>query len=171
MTIPTQTALPELTLTRVFNAPRELVFQAWTDPDHLARWWGSPGIPMRVISADVRPGGRFFYEQTTPDGGIMRALLIFRELEAPSRIVFVNAFADADGQIGRAPFSEHWPLQTMTTLTLTEDSGQTRLTLQGSPLDATAEENAMFSSFMGSMQQGFAGSFAQLEAHLAAVAG
>ncbi|THF71773.1 SRPBCC domain-containing protein [Deinococcus sp. Arct2-2] len=166
----TETAHPELTLTRVFNAPRELVFQAWTDPDHLARWWGSPGVPLRVVSADIRPGGRFLYQQTTPDGNVMQALLIFRELEPPSRIVFVSAFADAEGQIARAPFSEHWPLQIMTTLTLTEENGQTHLTLQGAPLDATPEEQAMFDGFRANMEQGFAGSFAQLEAHLAAVA-
>jgi uncharacterized protein YndB with AHSA1/START domain len=171
MTISSQTALPELTLTRLFNAPRELVFRAWTDADHLARWWGSPGIPLRVVSADVRPGGSFFYEQTTPDGMTMRGLLIFRELEAPSRIVFVSAFADEGGQIARAPFSEQWPLTVMTTLTLTEENGQTRLTLQGAPLDATPEENAMFDGFRANMEQGFAGSFAQLAAHLAAVAG
>ena len=97
MTIPTEIAHSDLTLTRVFDAPRELVFQAWTDADHLARWWGSPGIPLRVVSADIRPGGSFLYEQTTPDGMTMRGLLIFRELETPSRIVFVSAFADAEG--------------------------------------------------------------------------
>ncbi|MFB9994600.1 SRPBCC domain-containing protein [Deinococcus oregonensis] len=167
----TETARPKLTLTRIFNAPRDLVFQAWTDADHLARWWGSPGVPLRVVNADIRPGGSFFYEQTTPDGGVMQALLIFRELQAPSRIVFVSAFADAAGQIARAPFSPLWPLQVMTTLTLTEEGHQTRLTLQGSPLEATAEENAMFASILGNLEQGFGGTFAQLEAHLAAVAG
>ncbi|WP_019008428.1 SRPBCC family protein [Deinococcus aquatilis] len=168
MTMPTETAHPELALSRLFNAPRELVFQAWTDADHLARWWGSPGVPLRVVSADIRPGGSFFYEQTAPGGGVMRALLIFRELQPPSRIVFISAFADAEGQIVRAPFSEHWPLQVMTTLTLTEENGQTRLTLQGAPLDATPEEQAMFDGFRANIEQGFGGTFAQLEAHLAA---
>jgi uncharacterized protein YndB with AHSA1/START domain len=57
-----------LLLTRVFNAPRELVFKVWTDPEHFGKWWGPQGFSLDVVRMDVRPGGMFLGCQKSPDG-------------------------------------------------------------------------------------------------------
>jgi uncharacterized protein YndB with AHSA1/START domain len=86
---------------------------------------------------------------------------------APERIVFVNSFSDENGAITRAPFSDKWPKEVRNTLTLTEEGGKTTLSLHGGPIGVTDEERAMFESMFASMQQGFSGTFEQLEQYLA----
>jgi uncharacterized protein YndB with AHSA1/START domain len=75
---------PDLVLTRVFDAPREVVFKVWTDPKHVARWWGPRGFQTTIQEMDVRPGGRWRYAMKGPDGNDRFAL-------APSGRVMVQA--------------------------------------------------------------------------------
>ena len=156
----------ELRLTRVLNAPRELVFKAWTEAERLAQWWGPKGFKLNVARLDVRPGGEFLYSMSDNNGFEMWGKFVFREIEAPTRIVFVNSFSDKDGNITRAPFSATWPLEVLNTLTLTERDGKTTLVLSGGPINASEEEQNTFEGGRGSMEQGFAGTFEQLEQYL-----
>jgi uncharacterized protein YndB with AHSA1/START domain len=156
----------ELVITRVFDAPRELVFKAFTEPERLAQWWGPKDFTVRVEQLDLRPGGLCHYCMKSPEGGQTWGLFQYREISAPGRIVFVNSFSDAAGNITRAPFSEVWPLEILNTLTLSEQDGKTTLMLQGGPIHATAEERQTFDKGMASMQQGFGGTFDQLDRYL-----
>lgn len=93
----------ELTINRIFNAPRPLVFDAYTKPEHLMRWWGPTEFPMASCSVDLRPGGKWHYcmkSRTTDDEAW--GLAIYKEVTPPSRLVFTDAFSDADGNINEA---------------------------------------------------------------------
>ena len=102
-----------------------------------------------------------------PDGQIWWGRFVYREIAKPESIVFVNSFSDAVGGVARAPFSATWPLEILNTLTFTEHGGKTTLELRGGPVNPTDEERAMFEGMFGSMQQGFGGTFDQLEEFLA----
>jgi uncharacterized protein YndB with AHSA1/START domain len=156
----------EFTISRVFDAPRSLVFKAQTEAEHLAKWWGPKGYEMLVAKLDLRPGGLFHYRMRSPEGHEMWGRFVYREIVAPERVVFVNSFSDEKGGIIRAPFAPDWPLEVLNVMTLTEDGGKTTLTLRGGPINASAAEINRFNSFHDSMQQGFGGTLDQLEAHL-----
>jgi len=158
---------PEFTLSRVFDAPRELVFKAWSEEEHLARWWGPVGCVIRIRGLDFRPGGVFHYSMTTPDGQEMWGKFVYREIVEPERIVFVNSFADGSANTVRAPFSADWPLDTLSTLTFEAQGGKTKLTLHGVPLTTSEAERRMFEGMFDSMNQGWNGTLDQLADHLA----
>jgi uncharacterized protein YndB with AHSA1/START domain len=156
-----------LKLTRVLNAPRQLVFDVWTDPKHFGQWWGPKGFMLHVSRMDVRPGGVFLGSQRSPDGQVMWGKFEYREVTPPEKLVFVQSFSDEEGNTVRAPFNPNWPLEILNVLTLAEEGGKTVLTLQGSPLNATEEERAVYEGMAASLQQGFEGTFQQLEEYLA----
>jgi uncharacterized protein YndB with AHSA1/START domain len=82
----------EIVITRVFNAPRELVFQAWTDPKHIVQWWGPKGFTTQVVEQDLCPGGKWRYVMIGPDGTEYPAKGIFREIIPFERIVTSDEF-------------------------------------------------------------------------------
>ncbi len=153
-------------ITRTIKAPRALVWAMWSDPVHLPHWWGPKGLSLRVCKLEFKPGGLFHYAMGTPDGKEMWGRFIYGEIVEPEKIVFINSFADAEGQVIRAPFSPVWPLEVHNTLTLEERAGQTVLTLRGHPLKASELEMQTFKAMHPSMQMGFGGTFDQLDAYL-----
>ena len=123
----TTTSDRELVLSRVFDAPRELVFRAWTDPRHVAEWWGPNGFTTTLHEMDVRPGGVWRFVMHGPDGVDYPNLAVFHEVVPPERLVFTHG----SGQAGDAGFE----------VTITFDvveGGKTRLSLR--QLYATAAE-------------------------------
>jgi uncharacterized protein YndB with AHSA1/START domain len=163
----TMPAEGDFVLTRVFDAPRELVWQAWTEAERLAQWWGPKIFTNAVVTFDFKPGGVFHYSMTKPDGDKMWGRFVYREIVPPTRLVFINAFADEKGELALNPWIADWPLEILNTLTLTEEGGKTRLTLRGTPLNATEEQRKAFVAMQPSMRQGFGGTFDQLDAYLA----
>lgn len=162
----------ELVLTRIFNAPRELVFKAWTEAEHLAHWWGPTGFELSVHTFDLRPGGSFHYCMKSAEGFEMWGKFVYHEINSPEKLVFVNSFSDAEANIVPAPFSEIseiFPLEIKNTLLFTEDEGKTTLIMRGSPINATEEGLKTYASMHDSMKQGFGGTFDQLDAYLAKV--
>jgi uncharacterized protein YndB with AHSA1/START domain len=96
----TQFALPsdrEIQITRTFDAPRDLVWQMYTKAEHLQHWWGPEGWTLPVCEVDFRPGGTWFYCMQGPDGMRSCGKATYLEIDAPERIVYEDAFADADG--------------------------------------------------------------------------
>jgi uncharacterized protein YndB with AHSA1/START domain len=166
---PAAPAAGGLVILRSFAAPRRLVWRAWTEPESLAQWWGPKGSTVRIIKLEVRPAGMFHYAMRHPNGRELFGRFVYREIDPPERLVYVSSFSDAAGGITGSPFSQLpvWPREILNELTLTERAGATTLSLRGRPVNATAEEEAAFARMLKSMQQGFAGSFDQLKAHLA----
>jgi uncharacterized protein YndB with AHSA1/START domain len=110
----------ELTLTRIFDAPRELVFRAWTDPAMLREWWGPRMFSAPVCEVDPRAGGEIKIVMRGPDGMEHTMKGIFREIVKPERIVFVNNAYDSSG-------TQH--LEGLTTILFADEGGKTKLTL------------------------------------------
>ena len=120
---PTQAPTRELTLTRVFAAPRDLVFEAWTNPQHLAKWWGPHCFTNPVCELDVRPGGKIRIDMQAPDGVIYPMTGTFHEIAPPSRLVFTAAAEDHDGNA---------LLESRTTVTFEDQGEKTKVTVHAS---------------------------------------
>ena len=154
-------------ITRVFNAPRTRVWAAWTERAKLMQWFGPKGFTIPVCNLDLREGGSFHYSMRNADGFEMWGKWTFREIFAPERLAWVQTFSDAQGGVTRSPFGGQWPLECLSTTTLTEAAGQTTLSVQCSPLNATEAEKQVFAATHVSMNQGWGGTFEKLADFLA----
>jgi uncharacterized protein YndB with AHSA1/START domain len=153
-------------ISRTFDAPRDIVWKAWTERDRLMQWFGPKGFTMAKADLDFRPGGTFLYCLRGPDGKEMWGRFVYRDIIALRRIVLVNSFSDEKGGITRHPFSATWPLEMLTTTTLAEHNGKTTVTIQWAPLNATAEERKTFDTSHDGMRMGWGGTFDQLAEYL-----
>lgn len=153
-------------ISRLFAAPREKVWQAWTDRAQLLQWFGPKGFKMTTANLDLRPGGTFHYCLETPDGKELWGKFSYREILAPERLVLVSSFSDAGGGVTRHPFSATWPLEMLSTSTFTIEGDQTRFSLECLPLNATEAECQTFDRAHEGMKQGWTGTLDQLTAHL-----
>jgi uncharacterized protein YndB with AHSA1/START domain len=157
---------PEFTITRTFNAPRDLLFQAWSDPQRMAQWWGPRGFMIQASNLDFRVGGSYHYCLLAPDGLSVWGKFVYRGIDIPSRLVWVNSFSDEKGNVIRHPFSPNWPLELLTDVTFVEQGNQTKVTVQWIPLNSTAAETQAFEMGRMMMQQGWIGTFDQLAEYL-----
>jgi uncharacterized protein YndB with AHSA1/START domain len=123
-----------LHITRIFDAPRPLVFKAWTDPNHLARWWGPRGFTLPSCKAEFRPGGSYRYHMRGPEGDDHYSQGVFREIREPERIVMAGCWADAAGN----PTSK----ETIMTVTFEDLDGKTKLTLHQAFFESVTSRDA-----------------------------
>ena len=125
--------MPEFVITRVFDAPRELVWKAWTEPDRVKRWWGPRGFTAPVVKIDFRIGGKYLYCMRSPEGNEDWSTGTFKEIVPFEKIVLVDSFADKDGNVVPASYygmGEDFPLESLITITFEDLKGKTRLTLK-----------------------------------------
>lgn len=133
-TAPSQRHLAErdLVVTRVFDAPRELVFRMWTDPRHARHWWGPKHHPAVHLEMDVRVGGKWRNcLRSTETGKDLWHNGVFREVVAPERLVFTFLWEE-EGERG---------LETLVTITFADEHGKTRMTLRQSPFQSIGERD------------------------------
>src|SRR5262249_1940287 len=147
----------EFVVTRVLNAPRNLVFKAWTEAERLEKWWGPVGFTVRVEKLELRPGGTFLYSMSIPNGHRVWGKFVYREIVPPERLVFVVSFTDEAGNPVRHPMSPTWPLEVLSTLTFEEKDGKTTLSMRGIPINASETERQIFEGGFAGMQQGWQG--------------
>jgi uncharacterized protein YndB with AHSA1/START domain len=159
---------PTFTISRTFDAPRELVWEAWTEPRLFARWFGPKGFTGEIKTLDLRAGGVLHSCLRSPDGMEMWAKFVYREVTPPARLVWEHSFADAEGNVVRHPFQAAWPLRLLTTVVLEEKDGKTKTTLTWTPMDASEAEVKAFADGMAGMTQGWGGTFDQLGEFLSA---
>jgi uncharacterized protein YndB with AHSA1/START domain len=145
------------------------VSKAWNESERLKHWWGPKGFTWVSGKKDLQVGGVFHYGMRSPDGQEMWGKFVYREITAPTRLIFTNSFTDAKGNTIRAQFSATWPLEVLNTLTFTEQEGNTMLTLRGIPFNATETGRKTFRDAQKGMQQGFKGTLDQLDDYLAKV--
>ncbi len=122
----------ELVVIRVFDAPRRLVFQAWTDPDQVARWWGPQGFTTQYCKMDIRPGGAYRFCMRSPQGVDHWKRGVYREIVEPERIVFTFAWEDPDGRPGH---------ETLITVTFEDEGAMTKLTLHQAVFETVARRD------------------------------
>jgi uncharacterized protein YndB with AHSA1/START domain len=158
----------EFVISRTFDAPRDLVWKAFTEPARMKQWWGPKGFTVIASKMDLRPGGTYHYGMKAPDGSDMWGKFVYREVAAPERMVFINSFSDEAGGIARHPMAPSWPLEMLSVFTFEEaPGGKTKFTIRWSPHNATEEERKTFDSSHDSMRQGWGGTLEQLTAYLA----
>ena len=143
------TAHREIVLSRVFDAPRELVFRAWTDPKLMAQWWGPKGFTNPVCELDPRVGGVWHIVMRAPDGTEYPCGGVYREVVKPERLVFTNIATDKEGN----PI-----LDGLTSVTFAEHAGKTKLTLQ----TRAAAVVAYAAAYLAGMETGWTQSLERL---------
>jgi uncharacterized protein YndB with AHSA1/START domain len=162
-----ETKSEDFVISRVFDAPRELVWKCFTDPAHMQQWWGPKGAVVTQSKMDLRPGGTFHYRMEMADGTPVWGKMAYREVTPRDRIVFLNSFSDAAGGTTRHPMAPTWPLEMLSIFTF-EDApgGKTKFTVRWSPHNASDEECKTFDAGHDSMRQGWGGTLDKLESYV-----
>ncbi len=142
---------PELVITRIFDASREQVWQEWTDPDQIKRWWGPKEFTAPFIELDFRIGGIYLYCMRGPDGKDYWSTGVFREIVPMEKIIATDNFADDHGKV--VPPSYYGmpgdkPFEAVVIVTFEEQDGKTKLTLRhlGLPPDTIRDAEAGWST-------------------------
>jgi len=163
----------EFVISRVLDAPRELVWKCFTEPERMKEWWGPKGIKVVQSKMDFRVGGTYHYAmQVPPDGPVMWGKQVYREIVPRERIVFINSFSDEKGGVTRHPMAPSWPLEMMSVFSFEDQpGGKTKFTVRWWPHNPTAEERKTFDEGHASMNQGWSGTMEQLEAYLSKTKG
>src|SRR5215471_614497 len=128
------TADREIVITRVFDAPRELVWEAWTDPKHVPQWWGPRGFTTTTNKMDVKPGGTWRFVMHGPDGRDYQNKITYLEVKKPERLVYKHG----DAENGAAEGLE--PVNFEVTVTFEAQGDRTRLTMRSVFPSAKARE-------------------------------
>jgi uncharacterized protein YndB with AHSA1/START domain len=154
---------PEVVITRVFDAPRELVWKAWTECERFMQWWGPKGFTAPVCKIDLRVGGKSFSSMRSPEGKDFYSVGVYKEIVAPSRIVVTDSFADKDGNVVPATYygmSGSFPLEMLVSVNFEDVNGKTKMTLRHSQTEGLSDKERT------DMQQGWIESFDKLEEYL-----
>jgi uncharacterized protein YndB with AHSA1/START domain len=123
----------EIVITRVFDAPRELVWKTWTDPERFKRWWGPKDYTCPFCRMDLRVGGKYLNCMRSPEGQDFWSTGVYKEIVPLERIVYTDSFADAEGNVVPAThygMSADFPLETLVTVTFEDFEGKTKMTLK-----------------------------------------
>lgn len=149
-------------ITRQYQLPLAVVWQAWTDPDRLRHWWGPQGCALDVLRFEFKEGGFFHYAMNFAGAAPMWGRFNYREIVERERLVWLNSFANERCGIARAPFSEFCPLEIRNTVSFAEQDGVTTVTLRAVPFGALDAELNYFEELQPSLEQGYGGTFDQL---------
>jgi uncharacterized protein YndB with AHSA1/START domain len=162
-----ETQSKDFVIARVLDAPRDLVWQCFTQPERMKQWWGPKGVKILKSQMDLRVGGTYHYGMETPDGKVMWGRMVYREIAPPERLVFINSFSDEACGLSRHPLAPTWPLEMLSTFTFEDQpGGKTKFTVTWRPHNPTDEERATFDAGHASMTGGWSGTLDQLEAYL-----
>lgn len=155
-------------INRSFDAPVEVVYDAWAKPEQLAKWLPPTGFTMTVIRGDIRAGSEMFWSMGNGADIVMFGAIRYLELTRPNRLVYTQQFRTEDGKVSRHPKAPTWPETMRTTVTFAEEDGGTRVTVQWEVEGhATPAEIACFRDEKAGMTMGWTGSFDKLEEWLA----
>jgi uncharacterized protein YndB with AHSA1/START domain len=162
----------DIVVTRVFDAPRELVFEVWTVAEHLARWFGPRAAETVSCTIDPRPGGVIQFCHQSADGMRLWAKGAFQEVIAPERLVFTLAIVDAEGRPTKHPMVPDWPEYAVieTRVSLEVVGHGTRVTVHSrvTPPEAASLDSVAFERRLA--RQGWAEVFDKLAEHLVVAA-
>ena len=158
--------LPEFVLDRVFDAPRELVWRAWTDPELLPRWYG-PGAETTIHKFDLKPGGMWLNEMKWGENSML-SKVVFQEVTQPEKLVWLH-YSSTDSEWNSIPNPKmpDWPHLLLTTVTFEDMGEKTNVRLTWVPHEATDAEIACFAEAVAGMGKGWGAGFAIMDELLA----
>ncbi len=154
--------VPELAIEKTFNAPKEILFKAWGNYDLLQKWWQPPEMTLSILNLEFKPGGKFHYLLESQDGFRIYGLWIFQEIMPPDKLVFSNAYANENGSIIQAPFSNSWPKRIINELNFRQLNGQTLMDFKARPFQFTSLESATFAENVENIRHGLNTTFERL---------
>lgn len=154
-------ALPKYIIDRIFEAPRDLVWRAWTDPDILHRWYG-PNIETIIHNFDLKPGGSWLNEMKFGENSDF-SRMDFQEIAPPEKMVWRHSSTDSDWNVRANPMMPDWPKVLLTTVTFEDLGEKTNVRLTQTPVDATEAEIACFAAAMGGMDKGWGSGYAIID--------
>jgi uncharacterized protein YndB with AHSA1/START domain len=156
-------------ISRVVDASRDRVWEAWSKVEQFKQWFGPKGFKMIRCTIDFRPGGMLHYCLQMPNGGEMWGKAIYKEIKKPERLVWINSFSDKDGGTTVHPMSPDWPREMHTTVTFeAQGAKKTKITVRWLPVEGSTEgERKTFDEGRSSMNQGWSGTFEQFNEFLA----
>ncbi len=141
----------ELFITYTFDAPRELVFEAWTDPEQLKNWYAPDDCTIEFRSIEAKENGAFHFCIHDPVHGDCWIKGIYKEILFPEKLVFTMVLTNAEGiavNSVEAGKQEDWPEETITTVTFTAVNGQTQLSVHQTVLEETAKQTGAYQSWI-----------------------
>lgn len=153
--------LPEYKLDRIFDAPRELVWRAWIDPELLHRWYG-PNVETIIHKFDLKPGGSWLNEMKW-GGNSDFSKMVFQEVKQPSMLVWHHSSTDSNWNIITSPMMADWPRVLLTTVIFEDMGDKTNVRLSQVPIKATDAEIACFVRVMARMDKGWGSGYAILD--------
>lgn len=154
------------TISRVFDAPLQLLYDVHTQKEHILNYWGPKESDTEIIEFDFRTGGRLFYRMGMPQGDSYGQQL-YREIVANKRLTMFTTFCNEQGEAIRHPMSDTWPIYMLNSMDFEAvDENRTKLTIKGVPYNATAAEHQTFLEGHKSMEGGYDGTLKVLEAYL-----
>lgn len=156
---------PVYKLERIFDAPREMVWKTWTDPDLLNRWYG-PGIETTIHQFDLAPGGAWLNEMSW-GGNSDFSKMVFQEIVQPEKLVWHHSSTDSQWNIISNPMMSNWPKVLLTTVLFEPQGNKTTVTLTQEPLGATDAELACFAETMSGMDNGWGSGYKIIDEILA----
>ncbi|MHB8780923.1 MAG: SRPBCC family protein [Candidatus Geothermincolia bacterium] len=136
---------PDLVITRSLDAPAEVVWRYWTEPEYFKRWWGPEGFTCPVAEIDLREGGRYLNAMRSPDGEDYWSTGVYEEIVPMERLVLTDSFADENGNVVPASFydmPDDIPLETSYEVTFAQVDGITKMTLRGMMLPGEMGDQA-----------------------------
>jgi len=157
---------PEYKLDRVFDAPREMVWQAWTDPELLNRWYG-PGAETIIHQFDLKPGGMWLNEMKWGEKSLYQKV-IFQEVTRPEKMIWHHySSTDSEWNSVKNAMMTGWPEILLTKVLFEEIAEKTNVKLSQQPIDATEAENTCFAAKMAGMDGGWGSGYKIIDEILA----
>ena len=153
-------------ISRTFDAPRDLVWAVYTQPEHILHWWAAPGTEPLSCEMDLRPGGVFHYGMKAVDGSVIWGKWVIQAVTPPERLVAITSFSDENGGVCRHPMAPVWPLETWSETLFEEADGRTTMTLRWTPHKAAPEESQVFADSTASMTGGWTHTLNNLDTYL-----
>ncbi len=153
-------------LTRTFNAPMQLVYEAWTQEKHLCQWQAPfEGVVCEYKVSNIKPGGSALHKMIMPNGNEMWLLTQYQELNPYDTIIFIQYSSNEDGEIMPPPMP-NWPKEIMSTIKLSEVDGTTHMEFIWQPINPSKEEAEAWEASRSEHGKGWGGSFELLAGYL-----
>ncbi len=159
----------ELEITHYFTNSKKEVYDAFTTSESLQKWWGPVGHEMQVKTFEFHPEGIFHFVLRDKENNAVWAKWVFKEIKESSKLQFINCFSNEAGETVKAPevpFGADWPMEMIVDLEFYVEEGKTRIDMVSFPHNASDTSKKVFADNIGNMEQGFGGTFDQLEKYL-----